>query len=199
MTLTAADLYTLVNSRTGRTGDHEAELKAILHDLAIRGVHLLGETTQALTSGTRNYTVPTNAKRVRLIALIDGSSVEQDPLDEITWHDYKRRLSPAASNGKPTAFVVQNGVIYLDPPPLSTSYPNMKITTELYHADSTTVSWPDRFRETLLRGMCYETYLGLDLGATLGAPHQVAYETGVLRLLAAQSAERNSRTRSNDI
>lgn len=198
MTLTATDLDTLVNARTGRTGTHVEELKAILHDLALRGVHLLGETTQALTTGTRQYTTPTNTKRVRLINVLFGA-VEQDPLDEITWHEYKRRLSPAASNGKPTVFVVYNGSIYLDPPPLTTDYPNMKITTELYHADSTTISYADRFRETLLRGMCYEVYLGLDLGATLGAPHQVAYETGVLRLLGAQSAERNGRTRYGDI
>ena len=198
MSITSAELYTEANSRTGRTGDHDTKLKAVLQELAHRGLALLGETTQALTSGDRDYTVPTNCKRVRLITLVDSNSVEGAPLTEISWHEYKERLAGNAGNGAPGVFVVQNGTIYLDPPPNATTYPNMKITTELYHADSLTVSWPDRYEETLTEGLCWKIYLGLDQGAGLGIIHKKEYLDGVDLLLEVQGSERNGRMAYTD-
>lgn len=201
MTITSADLYTAVNARTGRTGDHDTELKAILHDLAIRGVEIRAEDTQALTTGTRNYTVPTSAKRVILIVPVDSSSLEGDPLTQKTWEEYKWLRSQNAGNGRPLYFTTENGVIYLDPPPNATTYPNMKITSVKYHADGvTTISWNDRMREALIEGVCWKVLLGLDLGGSnIGAPHKTEYELEIEKLLIAQSAEHKAQVRYSDI
>ena len=199
MALTAADIYTEVNARTGRTGNHATELKAILHDLAIQGVKLLGETEQDLTSGDRNYAVPSNTKKIRSITIRNSSTIDLDPMDEITYREYKKRVEPASDNGQPEVYAVENGVIYLDPPPNATTFPDMMILTELYHADSTTISWADRFREALIEGTVWKTLLGLDLGSSLGAVHGASYGDEVKKLLAAQSAEVRRITKYHDV
>ena len=200
MSITAANVYTVVNARTGRTGDHEEELLAVLQDLAICGVNLWSETEQALTSGDRSYTVPSNTKRVRAITLEDASGNELGTLDEITYEDYKNRLQPSASNGRPAVYAVFNGVIYLDPPPLATSYANINIIAELYHAVLvSTISWPDRFKECIVEGVCWKTLLGLDLGGSLGVVHGKSYEDEKMKLLAAQGNEKLRRTQNNEV
>ena len=157
MAITPAELLTRVNNETGRSEtDLTPYLRDTIHDLERDGLFLEAESSVALTSGTRNYNVPTDYNRPLHIWPLDSSGITREPLDEISYEEFKRRLIWNSGNSRPTEFAIWNGVIYLDPPPNATTYPNMRIVAFKNHSDTvTTIEYPEKYRAMLANGCAY--------------------------------------------
>ena len=204
MPITAAELLTIGNERTGRseaTADIAKFIKACVHDLTIQGVRIEGAEDVTLSDDDPSYLESgfTNSyKRVIVITTIDSNSKESSPLDEISWQRYKERVSQGAGKGKPREYVRFNSTVYLWPPPNATDYPTMNISGLIYHADSTTISYNERLRECMTQYVIFKIFEKYGLAVKKGKAHFDLYGFEVEKILHDQAISRLSFTKYND-
>src|SRR3990167_2145889 len=189
MTITAAELRTIGNERTGRSesqDDVDKFIKSGVTDLSTRGIALEAEETETLVDNTPNYAesgLSNSFKKINAITILDSDSNESAPLDEISWQRYKERVSQEIAKDKPREYARFNSTLYLWPPPNATNYPSMKVSGTIYHADSTTISFSDRFRECLTQFVIYKIYEKYGLGDSKGKLHMSLYADEFNKLL----------------
>jgi len=177
MTLAASDLLTLVNQITAR-GETSLTgyLRNVIHDLERDTIELEGSESFALTAGTRNYALSGltyDYKRPFNLQSYDGT-LYHGILTEISYNEYRNRLTHNRGNAQPEYFAVYNGSIYIDPPP-STTYTHLHIWGKINHGDSvTTILYPEQYRRLLVNGCAYEVFKRYGL-----AESQKAQECGV--------------------
>jgi len=177
MAITVAEILSKANGRTARAeSDVNDYIKAVLHDLATRGLALEAEESEALVTDQANYVFTLFANKfqhIKQVVIIDSSSVPSLPLTEITWKQYKERLESNASATEPVEYCIfpQRGAktLYLWPKPNATNYPSVKVSGTLRHDDSTTVSsYHEQYRELMIYGVCWkiEEYYNVDSSKT---------------------------------
>ena len=204
MSITAASLLAIGNERTGRSesqADVDKFITSAVADLSTRGIALEAEETVTLTTSDPSYleSAFTNPfKKIDAITIVDSDSNESDPLTEISWQRYKERVAQGTANDKPKEYARFAETIYIWPPPNATTYPSMKISGTIYHADSTTISFANRFRECLTQyviAKIYEKY-----GISEKAKYHIAlYADEFNKLLGDQNSKEISMVRYNDI
>lgn len=161
MTLTAADLLTLVNETTGRAETSITKyLRNVIHDLERESIELEGSENFSLTAGTRSYALSSltnDYKRPFELQPLSGTSY-YEILTEISFAEYRDRLRHNRGNAQPEYFAVYDGTIYLDPPPSST-YDTMDIWGKINHGDDvTTILYEEEYRRLLVNGCSYEVF-----------------------------------------
>lgn len=206
MTITAAELLTISNERTGRSeaqADVDKFIKSCVHDLTSRGIVLEAEETEALVTSQANYSetsLLTNSfKKINAITILDSNSKESEPLEEISWQRYKERVAQETANDKPKEYARFNETIYIWPPPNATSYPSMKISGTIYHADSTTISFANRFRECMSQYVIAKIYEKYGMAETKGKIHMALYADEFNKLFGDQNSKEVSVQRYSDI
>lgn len=162
MPLTQAELLARANEISGRAETDVTEfLKNVIHDLENESVFLEYAEEITLVNGQRNYALSSLTRTYRLPAHLQvrsGSEYFQE-LDQISYSEYRERLKSNPGNSKPRAFAIFNDVIYLDPPPLATTYDKMDIWGVTEHGDSVaTILYPVKFRDMLSNGIAWEIF-----------------------------------------
>ncbi len=200
MSLSAAEVLTQVNLRTGRAeSDIDTQLKGILHDLSLRGLCLEAEETLTLTTDDCDYEFSafTNKfKKIKTVVIVDSAGVPSKPLTKITWDQYKERLAGNLSAGEPGEFCIfperVNEVLYLSPKPNATNYPYAKISGPLKHDDSTTISYDEKYRELLIEGCCYKVEAKYNIDSQKTKEHFALYENEISKMFGDSSTIRQS-------
>src|SRR3990167_1685406 len=205
MTITASESRTIGNERTGRSESQDdiyKFIKAAVHDLSSRGINLEAEETVTLVDSQSNYVesaFSNTFKKIDAITIIDSANTESAPLDEISWQRYKERVSQSISDDKPKEYARFNNTIFLWPPPEAADYPSIKISGSIYHEDSTTISFANRFREALTQYVIFKIYEKYGVGETKGKLHANLYNDEFNKLVGDQNSKEVSIQRYNDI
>lgn len=204
MALTNTELLAIGNERTGRSEsqvDVDKFVKSFVHDLSIRGVWVEGEETKALVDSTPDYAesgLANSYNKILAITILDTNSKESSPLEEISWKKYKERVAQAVSDGKPSEYCRFKDTLYLWPQPDFALYPNMKVSGTIFHSDSTTIAFNERFRE------CASQYIIMKIYEKFGMTDKrkeylATYRLERSALVSMQANQRISRQRYNDI
>ena len=206
MSITPAELRTIGNERTGRSKsqtDIDKFVKSWVADLTTRGIVLEASEDVTLTDEQANYleSALTNAfKEGPVVTVIDDDDNESKPLLEISWHRYKERVGQGVTPGKPQEFTRFNDTFYLWPAPDTDNYPTLRISGTIYHTDSTTISYADRFRECGIQYVIYKIYESLGyLYRPKTTAHFQSYEFELDKLLKSESRKRHHSVGYNDI
>ena len=206
MSITATELRSIGNGRTGRAktqDDIDVFVKSWVADLTTRGIVLEASEDLTLVDEQANYAESglTNLfKEGLVITVLDTDDDESSPLLEISWNRYKERVGQAVTPGKPAEFVRFNDTLYLWPKPDTDNYPTLRISGTIYHADSTTISYADRFRECGIQYIIYKIYESLGyLYRPKALAHFQSYESELNKLLSSESRKRHHSVKYNDI
>ena len=206
MTITAAELRTIGNDRTGRVksqADIDKFVKSWVADLTTRGIVLEATEDVTLVNEQANYieSAFTNLFKGNLVVtVLDTNSNESNPFLEISWDRYKQRVAQSVASGKPREFVRFNDTFYLWPAPLIANYPTLRISGTIHHSDSTTISYPDRFRECGIQYIIYKIWESFGyLYRPKASAHFQSYEFELNKLLSGESRKRHHSVAYNDI
>jgi hypothetical protein len=204
MALTLAALLTLVNEITGRAEtDLTNFLRNVIHDLERDSVFLEATESITLTAGTRNYALSgltyTYRKPFHLQPK-DSTPLYYAELDEVSYEEYRDRLTNNAGNSQPRVFSVFNESIYLDPPPSST-YATMDIWGPILHGDTmTTISYTEKFRNLLVNGCAFEVFKRYGLSDVQKAKDCLSlYESEKQGFINRKANERNHFVKTQDM
>lgn len=206
MTITASELRTIGNERTGRSeaqADIDKFVKSWVADLSSRGIVLEAEEELTFVDEQPNYVESglTNLfKKIAAITVEDTDGNEEKPCMEISWQRYKERIAQYTQPGKPKEYARFNKTLFFWPPPKIANYPKANVSGTIHHADSTTISYADRFREAgaqYIIGKIQEKYLGPDHSKTKG--HFALYDYEARKLKALQDNSEVNVVGYNDI
>ena len=205
MTITPAELLAIGNERTGRA-ETQAQvdkfIKSWVHDLTLRGVKLEAEESVTLVDEQPNYVesaLTNKFKKIDVITILDTDGEENAPLDEISWQRYKERVAEGHAAGEPKEYARFNETVYLWPKPDTGTYPTAKISGTIYHADSTTISYSDRFRECASQFIIFKIHEKYGYASTKGKPHLDLYEHEVSKIISDQATKEKTFVRYNDV
>lgn len=191
MAITVAEILSKANGRTGRAeSDVNDYIKAILHDLAVRGLSLETEEAKTLTDSQANYVFTgftAKFQHIKEVVIIDSNDIPSLPLTEITWKQYKERLEANLSATEPVEYCIYPKIgaktLYLSPKPNATNYPSMKVSGTLRHDDSTTVSsYHEHYRELMIYGVCWKVEEYYNVGSNKAISWQGLYEAEITKI-----------------
>jgi len=163
MAIAVADILTAANGRTGRAeSDVDTFMKGVLHELSSRGLALSDDEAFSLTTDDADILFTALTKKfnkIKIITIDDSNGVPSEPLRRINWDKYQVRLSENLSSSEPTEFCIHPPfgakTLYLSPKPNATNYPTANISGTLIHDDTTTINYPNEYRELLIAGVCW--------------------------------------------
>ena len=206
MTITAEELRTIGNERTGRAesqADIDKFIKSCVQDLTTRGIVLEAEEEETLVDEQPDYVevdVLTNSfRKIDVITIEDTEENEGKPLIEISWQRYKERIAYSVSPGQPKEYARFNGILWLWPAPDTDSWPKMNVSGTIYHAASTTISFADRFKECLIQYVIFKIYEKYGLTETKGKAPASLFKDQFDILLGDQNTKEINVVRYNDI
>ncbi len=205
MSITAVELRTIGNERTGRAesqSDIDKFVKSWVADLTSRGITLEAEETVNFVDEQPNYiesAFTNNFKKIDAITVMHTDNTESPPLREISWQRYKERVSQDTAPGKPKEYARFNETIYVWPNVDADTYDEMKISGTIYHADSTIISYADRFRECGIQYIIFKIYEKYGLIKSKGVVHTALYKSEFDKLFSDQNTKENHTVRYNDI
>lgn len=201
MTITAAELLSQGNTRTGKSETTiDYYIKAWVHALTMKGIEVEAENEITLIDDTPNYDISSYLyKKIKTVSIIDSSSNPRPPLTEISFYQYKVKLSQNHSKCEPKEYALFNNVLYLMPQPNATAYPTMKVAGPVMHADSTTISYPDRYRECGIEFICFKIWEKYGQANTFGKTHFDLFTNELNGLLAFESSRKKVVPRYSDI
>jgi len=163
MALLVADILTAANSRTGRAESNiNTFMRGVLHELSNRGLAL--STEEAFTLTDEDYDIAfteftAKFNKIKVITITDSNDLPSDPLRKINWKQFKERLSQNLAAGEPVEYCIYPEfgakTLYLSPKPDADNYPTANISGTLRHDDTTTISYPEEYRELLISGVCW--------------------------------------------
>ena len=205
MSILNTELRSIGNARTGRAktqAEIDEYIKNWVNDLTLRGIFLEGEEEVNFVDEQPNYVESafTNTyKRIVAITVEDTDGDESKPLLEISWPRYKERIAQGVDAGKPREYARFNDTIFVWPKPDADLYPLMNISGSIYHSDSTTISYPTRFRKCGIEYIIFSIYASFGYAETKGKPHWLLFETEVAKMLSDQSTKEKHSIRYTDI
>jgi len=206
MSITAEELRTIGNERSGRSksqADIDKFIKSWVADLTIRGIILEATEDVDLEDEQPNYLeseFDNLFKNGLVVTVIDSNDNESKPLLEISWHRYKERVGSGDAPGKPREFTRFGGSLYVWPKPDADQYPTLRLSGKIYHSDSTTIVYADRFRECGIQYIIYKIYESLGyLHRETAQAHFRNYEFELQKLLSSESNRRHHNVGYNDI
>ena len=149
MTITAAQILTKVNANLNRNEtDIDDQIKEILQDIGNRDDFIKSATTMTATDSATTTAAPSLMKRYIELYITGG-----EHLREISYEEYREWMQDQSSpiESEPEEFALLNDTFYWKPVP-NTGY-TVQIDYYKYHAESTTVEFPDRFRAAVYAGV----------------------------------------------
>lgn len=211
MSITPAQLLTLVNQETGRQeSDLTQYLRDTIHEVESQSIFLEAEASFTLTTDDDEYPLSSTTldpvspafslfRRPFHLQPVDSAGEEWEELTEVSKDELQRLRAYNANSSRPQNFCVWNNVLQLWPKP-SSSYPSMKLWGTLYHSDDvTTISYPDKYRRMLVSGCSWYVFLRYGLGETEKAKIQKAVFDSELSLQSSRKANERPRfVRYND-
>lgn len=154
MTITAAEVLSSAQTRTGRTDITaiDNELEAVLLDLSHTFPFLEASASLTVTANAVNAALPSGMRAVTAVA--DSSSRKLLPITFSEYQQWVNQDSAAGSTMK--RWAVFNDYLYVHPKMATqqtlTIYYN-------YETNSTTsIAFPDRFQEAIIEGVCFKMY-----------------------------------------
>ncbi len=148
MTITAAQILAKVNNNLNRNEtDIDNQIKEILQDLAMRGDFLQNNYSITATDSTASTEAPSLMKREISVRIANGEYITP-----ITYRQYQLNIENLESltEGEPTNYAFFMDYFYWWPIP-DTGYA-VSVDCYVFHAESTTVAFDDRFRAAIYAG-----------------------------------------------
>lgn len=207
MSITAEELRTIGNAETGRSETQDQidkYVKEWAHELTTKGIVLEAEEDITLVDEQPNYVeatyLTTNTfKKISAITIVDTNDEESPPLEEISWQRYKERNAQSSTPTKPSEYARFNKTLFLWPPPDTDLYPTARVSGTIRHADSTTISYHERFRKCASMYIIFRIHMKYGYADTKGKPFFGLYENSREDLMSDQSTREVSVQRYNDI
>ena len=134
--------------------DITVALKTCLFDLARQDL-LVNTGTGSVTTGDTSISFPTACRWPLSIQLTNAGGVASEPLDMLPegQKGYRANMHLYPNAGEPTNFSIFDGKIWLFPKADAAYTYSIEFLKD--HADSTTIEFPDRFKQAIQIGTTY--------------------------------------------
>lgn len=162
MSITAADILAMVNSRLSRSETSiDTELVDALQDLSVRGDFIESTVAVYPVDGDEAVAAPSRIRSIESIECVDSDGNFCDPLEPITMAELTRKVGYDSTEGTPLYYARFGSNLFLYPI-CDDSYV-LTVYYYSYHAASTTVEFDDRFREAIACKVTAEVARGLEM------------------------------------
>ncbi len=210
MSITNTELRDVGNGRTGRSksqAEIDVFVKSWVQDLSTRGVILDFEETVTLVDEQVKYLFsgfPNAAtimpKNIDVVTIIDANDKESGPFERINWARYKERVGQGTSPGKPSEYTDFNNALYIWSQPAVPEFTSLKVSGQYYHLESTTILYPDRYKECGYQYIIYKIYESLGyLHRKKTRAHLALYESELAKVMTSDSRRKAHAVRYTDI
>ncbi len=151
MTITKAQVLDVVNGRLNRAETSiDTELLWALVDISGREDFITREAYRNTEAGKKDYGLPENFREMKLLQIWDGSRFTE-PLNKLTFNQYRLLATSIDEATDPTDFTVEQNVLWVFPTPNRAVELRMFYT--IYHPDDLDdILFPDQFREAVYQG-----------------------------------------------
>jgi hypothetical protein len=205
MAITSSEIRTDANGETSRSETQDQIDKYVKDGMSFlgnNGLVIEGEESISFVDEQPNYVESgfTNSyKKISVVVVVDSSGNDSEPLREIGWSRYKERVSIGSPKGEPKEYCRYADTVFVWPKPNATTYPTMKLSGDIRHGRTTTISFPDRYKEAILNYVIYRIFKKYTLLERAGKVFGVLSKVDIPLLLSDEIKKTKSTIRYSDI